>query len=201
VYLHWMTTRRGIAIASVAVAAAVAVTLPPTVTSAATPATSGAKTRERPRGAVEDCSTTPGWGRRDEFTRRQNLIVGPLAVERAGNVLAYADSFGGNKIFVYVRGGRRVTLELSPRTREHVGLVFGPYPDNNASFRNARRVVSFIACRRGELPAGRFDGWPVTSWVGFLLATSPRCVPLLVWVDDQPSPRRAVIRFGVPDCG
>ena len=150
--------------------------------------------RERPRGAVEDCSTTPGWGRRDEFTTRQNLIVGPLAVERAVPMLAYAHNVGGNKVFVYVRGGHRVTIELSPRTHENVGLVFGP------SSRTTRRVVTFIACRRGELPAGRFDGWPVTTWVGFLLATSPRCVPLLVWVDDEPGPRCAVIRFGVPDC-
>jgi hypothetical protein len=157
-------------------------------------------TRERPRGAVEDCSTTPGWGRRDEFTRRQNLIVGPLALARAVPMLAYAENVDGNKILVYVRGGRRVTLELSQRTRENVGLVFGRYPDNDASLSTARRIVTFSACRRGERPAGRFDGWPVTSWVGFLLATSPRCVPLLVWVDDEPRPRRALVRFGVTDC-
>lgn len=160
----------------------------------------GETTRERPRGAVEDCSTTPGWGRRDEFTSGQNLIVGPLAVERAVPMLAYAETVDGNKIFVYVRGGHRVTLELSKRTRENVGLVFGRYPDNDASFSTARRIVTLIACRRGELPAGRFDGWPVTTWVGFLLATSPRCVPLFVWVDDEPRPRRALIRFGVTDC-
>jgi hypothetical protein len=115
-------------------------------------------------------------------------------------MLGYADHVGGNKLFVYVRGGHRVTIELSRRTRENVGLVFGPYPDNDASLRTARRVVRFIACRRGELSEPRFDGWPVTSWVGFLLASTPRCVPLLVWVDDEPSPRRAVIRFGVPSC-
>jgi hypothetical protein len=189
-----MTVWRFTAIASTAVATIVAAAL-------ADSGSAQMAQRERPRGAVEDCSTTPGWGRRDEFTRRQNLIVGPLAVERAVPMLAYADNVDGNKVFVYVRGGHRATLELSPRTRENVGLVFGRYPDNDASLRAARRVVTFIACRRGELPAGRFDGWPVTSWVGFLLATSPRCVPLLVWVDDEPRPRRAVIRFGVRDCG
>jgi hypothetical protein len=36
--------------------------------------------------------------------------------------------------------------------------------------------------------------------VGFLLARSPQCVPLFVWVDDEPSPRRTVIRFGMPNC-
>ena len=152
--------------------------------------------RERPHGAVEDCSTTPGWGRRDEFTSPQNLIVGPLAIERAGVVLGYAEHVGGNKLFVYVRGGHRVTLELSHRTRKD-GLVFGPHRGGAVP---TRRVVTFIACRRGELSDPRFDGWPVTSWVGFLLASSPRCVPLLVWVDDEPRPRRAFIRFGVRSC-
>jgi hypothetical protein len=208
-----MAARRATAIACIAVAMAVAVSLAtsgraetagPTEHSAppsATPTASLPAARERPRGVVEDCSTTPGWGRRDEFTSRQNLIVGPLALERAGVMLEYADNVGGNKLFVYVKGGHRVTIELSPRTRANVGLVFGPYPDNDASLHTARRVVRFIACRRGELSEPRFDGWPVTSWVGFLLASSPRCVPLLVWVDDERSPRRAVIRFGLPSCG
>jgi hypothetical protein len=208
-----MTARRYPAVASTAVAIAVVASLaasgwaetagPLTQTASptATPMTSRATARERPRGVVEDCSTTPGWGRSDEFTNRLNLVVGPLALRRAGVMLEYAEHVGGNKLFVFARGGHRVTLELSRRTRRDAGLVFGPYPDNDASLLNARRVVTFIACRRGELSEPRFDGWPVTSWVGFLLAGSPRCVPLLVWVDDEPSPRRAVIRFGVPSCG
>jgi hypothetical protein len=175
----------GTALACLAVASAAGVGL-------AAPATHVS----RPHGAVEDCSTTPGWGRRDEFTSRRNLIVGPLAIERAGDVLAYAENVGGNKLFVYVKGGHRVTLELSYRTRRD-GLVFGPHRGGSVP---TRRVVTFIACRRGEL-VGRFDGWPVTSWVGFLLASSPRCIPLRVWVDDEPRPRRAVIRFGVRNCG
>jgi len=140
---------------------------------------------------------SPGWGRRDEFTSRHNLIVGPFALERARPMLGYAPDVRGNKIFVYAKGGHRVTLELSPAMQHDVGFAFGP----GSGFRNWRRVVSFVACQRGELTPGRFDGWPVTTWVGFLLASSPRCVPLLVWVDDEPSPRRAVIRFGVPSCG
>ena len=91
----------GLAAAS---AAAVAVAAPTTAES-------------RPRGAVEDCSTTPGWGRRDEFTSRQNLVVGPFAVER-GKVLGYSPKIGGEKLFVYVRGGHRATVELPYRTRK-----------------------------------------------------------------------------------
>lgn len=202
VIIEEMTARRGTAIASAALtAAAFAVVL---VTSGraetAAPATIAASAKERPRGVVEDCSTTLGWGRRDEFTRWQNLIVGPLAIERGALVWGYNEDVGGDKLFVYVRGGHRVTLELSPETRRNAGLVFGHFTNANVRLENARRVVRFIACQRGERSGG-FDGWPVTSWLGGLLISSPRCVPLLIWVDDEPRPRRAVIRFGESDCG
>ena len=133
-------------------------------------------------------------GRRDEFTSRQNLIVGPLAIKR-GRALGYSREVGGEKLFVHVKGGHRVILELPYRTRKD-GLKFGPHRRGSVP---TRRVVTFIACRRGEL-SGRFDGWPVTSWVGFLLASEPRCVPLRIWIDDEPRPRQAVIRFGVQSC-
>ena len=139
-----------------------------------------------------------------EFTLQRNLVVGPLAILRAGRTLGYVDTGEGigDKLFVLVRGGHRVTLELSRRTRRDVGLAFGPGPEGEVRLRDTRRVVTFIPCRRGERPPGSIpDAWPVSGWVGFLLARSPRCVPLLVWADDEPSPRRAVIRFGVRDCG
>lgn len=182
-----MAARGCIAIAGTAMAMAVAA------------AAVGVAAAERPRGAVEDCSTTPGWGSSGAFTSRWNLVVGPLALKGAGVMLGYAEQVGGNKLFVFVKGGHRVTLELSRQTRRGAGLGFGRFPSADVRLRDTRRVVTFIACRRGEL-SGLFDGWPVTGWVGFLLARSPRCVPLLVWVDDEPSPRRAIIRFGVRTC-
>ena len=154
---------------------------------------------ERPRGVVEDCSSSPGWGDVHAFSRRSSLVVGPLAVRGAGVMLGYAEQVGGNKLFVFVRGGHRVTLELPREARTGVGLGFGRFPSANVTLRMARRVVTFRACQRGERTE-LLDGWPVTGWVGFLLADSPRCVPLLVWVDDEPSPRRAVVRFGVRSC-
>ena len=215
-YHRWMIARRGTAIACTGAATAVAVALAtsgPAETAdpsrqntmrAATPTPSRIAARERPRGALEDCSRTPGWGGSRDFSSRLNLVVGPLALQGAGVMLGYAENVGGNKLFVFVKGGHRVTMELSRSTRKDVGLAFGsPLGATTGSkwnLRNTRRVVSFIACRRGEI-SEPFDGWPVTSWVGFLLASSPRCVPLLVWVDDEPSPRRAIIRFGVRRCG
>lgn len=193
-----MTALRGTVIGSTVVATAVAATL-----IAAANAETGI---QRPRGAMEDCSTTPGWGGESEFTSRLNLVVEPLAVRRARfEFTENGDGFGFDKLFVFVRGGHRVTVELPRRTRIDVGLAFGSprgaTKGSDWSLRNARRVVSFIACRRGELSDPRFDGWPVTSWVGYLLVRSARCVPLRVWVDDEPSPRRAVIDFGGGRCG
>ena len=173
--------------------------------SRAEPADPAKQTRERPRGAVENCSGVSGFGAgRRDFKLRRNLVVGPLALLRAGRTFAYADSPDGifNKLFVVVRGGHRVTLELSGRTRRGAGLGFGfEEGHGDVRFRDMRRVVTFVACRRGESMDMYADTWPVSGWVGFLMARSPRCIPLFVWVDDEPSPRRAVVRFGVRDCG
>lgn len=208
-----MTARRCTAIASTAVAMTFAVALaatgraetagPSKQTAApwAKPTTSRSAAGERPRGVVEDCSTISGFGESlRDFTLRRNLVVGPLALLRAGRPWAYRVE--GEKLFVVVRGGHRVTVELSRRTRQGAGLVFGSYPDGEVRLRDARRVVTFIACRLGEYPGRTHpDGWPVSGWVGGLLASAPQCVPLLIWVEDEPSPRRAVIRFGVRRCG
>lgn len=154
----------------------------------------------RPRGVVEDCSRISGIGASRDFTRPQNLVVGPLVIWRAARPWAYRAE--GEKLFVVVKGGHRVTLELSPQARRDAGLVFGRFRNPNVELRNARRVVTFVACNRGEWPPGTFlDGWPVSGWVGGLLASSPRCVPIRIWIDDEPRARRAVIRFGVQACG
>ncbi len=202
-----MTARCYIATATTLVAVSVVVVLASSGWASALNG-AGAAGRPPPLVAVEDCSTSPGWGRRDEFIRRANLVVGPLAISHARPMLAYAPTVSGNKVILSVKGGHRVTLEVARVPRDGAALGFGLAREGEwirlaregGWIRNAPRAVAFIACRRGER-SGRFDGWPVTSWVGFLFASSPRCVPLLVWVDDAPNPRRAVIRFGVPSCG
>jgi hypothetical protein len=206
-----MTARRGTAIASTAVATAVAVALatsgraetagPSKQTAALT--TSHHAASERPRGPLMDCSSISGIGGSREFRSRWNLVVGPLALKGAAARPAYySDSFGGNKFPVIVRGGHRVTVEVSRDARPGAGLVYGKRPANPRLVRDGYRVVTFIACRRGEYQGTPPpDGWPVSGWSGGVLARSPRCVPLLIWADDEPSPRRAVIHLGVRDCG
>ena len=181
-YVCWMkalhrTAMTGTAIAAVAVAA------------------SGVA-GQRPRGVVADCAsrseaTFPG-----AFKNRRNLVVGPLALIGAGGTASWDRAAGGNKFPLLLRAGHRVTLELSARTRTFAGLAYGPLPQGQTSLRDAHRVVTFIACRRGGPLGSNADGRPVTFWSGGVLARSPRCVPLLVWVDAARRPRHAVIRFG-----
>jgi hypothetical protein len=148
---------------------------------------------ERPRGVVEDCSTRSEARFPGAFTDPRNVVVGPLVLVGA----AYTDrgtvvEFGGNKFPLLVRAGHRVTIELSPSSRRVAGLGYGPLPEGvELQPRDGHRVVTFVACRRGGA---------VTFWSGFVLTRSPRCVPLDVWVDDEPAPRRTVLRMGARDC-
>lgn len=195
----WRSNAGAGLLAAASVVAAVAIPGPPERANASTHST----TPVPPRGFVEGCARIRGVMARREYGLERNLVVGPLAILRAGQTLGYAESEEGiyEKLFVLVRGGHRVTLELSRRTRKTAGLAFGPPERGNVRFQDARRVVTFVACQRGERPAGSIpDGWPVSGWVGFLMARSPQCVPLRLWVDGEPRPLRAVIRFGVARC-
>jgi hypothetical protein len=170
--------------------------------------TSSSSVAVRPVGIVNDCSHVngiPGAGLRD-FGARESLVVGPLAVLHANPVLGFSSGSGGNKLFVLVKGGHRVTLELSRETRRNVGfVVHDGRPHGGVGHRYTRRVVTFRACdadngRREDPYLTPATDWPVSGWVGFLVGRGPRCVPLNVWVDDEPEPRRTVIRFGVRSC-
>jgi hypothetical protein len=195
-----MSARRRIAIATTALAAAVAVV--------AVASAWGAPSAERPRGPVADCAKGgpgggQGHGNLSAWRSRWNLVVGPLAmVGGAANPGGYHDGFHGNKFPLYVLAGHRVTLSLTRDTRGRAGIAYGPLPQGDVRVAEAFRVVTLIACRRGEYspnwggPAGR-----ASFWAGGIVADAPRCVPLLIWVDDELRPRRAVIHLGVRDCG
>lgn len=176
-----------------------------TATPAARLAMSGATVRERPHGVVEDCSTRSSASFPGAFTKPRNLIVGPLAFIGAGGTPSVVSNSTGTEVFqkfpLLVRNGHRVTVELSPSTRRGAGLAYGPLPEGETYLRDTHRVVTFIACRHGQRSGSSADGRPVTFWSGSVLARLPRCVRLLVWVDAERSPRRAVIRLGVHNCG
>jgi hypothetical protein len=192
---------RGRTIACVAVATAATAALVASGAGARS-ADTDATGRERPRGPVLACPRISGIGGLREFKSRWNLVVGPLAMKGAAARPAfYSPDFGGNKFPVLVMGGHRVTIEVARDARPGAGLVYGPRPKRPQLARDGYRVVTFIACRRGQIQDDIVDGWPVTGWSGGVLARSARCVPLFVWVDDAPRPRRAVIYLGVRECG
>jgi len=161
----------------------------------------------RPRGVVADCAKGglgggQGHGNLNAWKSRWNLVVGPLAmVGAAGIPGGYHDGFHGNKFPMYLLAGHRVTLSLTRDTRRRAGIAYGPLPQGDVRVAEAHRVLTLIACRRGEYspnsggPAGR-----ASFWAGGIVADAPRCVPLLFWVDDETRPRRAVIHLGVRDC-
>jgi len=167
-----------------------------------TKAAARSSTSKRPRGVVEDCSTRSEASFPAAFTDPQNLIVGPLVlVGAAYTPPSTVRDVGGNKFPVLLRAGHRVTVALPRRTRRVAGLGYGPLPHGvELSPHDGHRVVTFIACRRGEPSGSDADRQPVTFWSGFVLTRSPRCIPLEVWINDEPAPRRVMLRMGVRQC-
>jgi hypothetical protein len=154
----------------------------------------------RPAGVVAGCAMRSEASFPGAFSNPRNLVVGSLVLIGAGGTPTFSSAFGGNKFPLLVRAGHRVTVELSTRTRKVAGLAYGPLPQGEVRLRDAHRVVTFMACGRGERSGSNADGRSVTFWSGGVLAGSPRCVPLLVWVDAARAPRRVVIRLGVRRC-
>jgi hypothetical protein len=158
----------------------------------------GATAATRPTGVVESCSGQSSASFPRAFTSRDNLVVGPLVLIGAGR-LTPAETvreFNGNKFPVLVAAGRRVTIELTRRTRRFASLGYGPLPQaRELTVRDGHRVVTFRSCDR-ENALSVASGRPVTFWSGFALASEPRCVTLRVWVDAEPAPRRARIPLG-----
>jgi hypothetical protein len=194
-----MNVRRSSAIAGTALPAAAIVFL------LAVPAwpSNAAQSRQRPRGVVENCATQSGADFPGGYTSPHNLVVGPLSLVGAGGTPQFVwdptAQVGFEKFMVLVRQKHRVTIELTRRTRRGAGLAYGPLPEGETYLRDTHRVVTFVACRTGSVSTA--DGRPVTFWSGSVLARSPRCVPLRIWIDKRRTPRRAVIRLGVTTCG
>jgi hypothetical protein len=157
---------------------------------------------ERPKGAVENCSTRSMADFPGAYSDPHNVVVGPLVLVGAAHTPASTvREHGGNKFPLLVRAGHRVTVALSHETRRVAGLGYGPLPQReDLAPSDGHRVVTFKACRHGKNSGSNADGRPVTFWSGSVLTSSPRCVPLEVWVDDRPSPRHIKLRMGVRRC-
>jgi hypothetical protein len=157
--------------------------------------------RLRPQGVVVSCRSQSGYDFGDAYTNHDNIVVGPLVITNA----VYTEpetirEFGGDKIFVLLRPGHRVTLALSQRTYRVASLGYGPLPQEvELTPKDGHRVVTFMPCpaERAWSSAG---GKPVTFWSGFMLTNTFLCLPIDVWVDDEPQPRKIALGMGVRDC-
>jgi hypothetical protein len=155
---------------------------------------------QRPRGVRETCSTRSEGDFPGALTDPDNLVVGPLILVGAGRRAHFDEVFGGQKFQALVRRGKRVTVAVPRSARPGAGLAYGPLPHGEVDVSDTHRAVRFLACRQGEPSGSSASGRPVTFWSGGVLARSPRCVPLRIWVGDEPFPRQRMIRLGVNRC-
>ena len=161
----------------------------------------GLAAAKSPHGGHEaSCAGQSGASFPGAFTRRDNLVAGPLSIIGAGGLTTRAtvDRFGGNKFPVLVRSGHTVTVELSRRANRSASLFYGSHGGGaltRTRVRDGHRVVTFRACsaRRSRSDA---DGDPVTFWSGFVVVSKPMCLRLTVWIDAKPEARRERIALG-----
>ena len=108
----------------------------------------------------------------------------------------------GQKYPVLLRAGHRVTLVVPDEARAFAGLGYGPLPQGEITLAEAHKQVTFVACPADE-PSYSQPGSKVgktTFWSGAVVVHEPHCVPLDVWVDDDPTPQRVVLELGVKPC-
>jgi hypothetical protein len=145
-----------------------------------------------PKPATADCSTRSFGDFIGAFTNPANLVVGPFVLVGGATPTSAAtvEELGGQKYPVLVREGHVVTVEIPDAARGFVSLGYGPLPQGKVGFHDGHEAVAFTACARGTDAASR------TFWSGFVFALEPSCVPLDVYLDGLPSPRRVEIALG-----
>lgn len=132
------------------------------------------------------------------FTKRANLVVGPLSMSggRLITTEATVREFGGNKFPLLVKDGHTVTVEIAVNARHSASLAYGPLPEGEVELRDGHHSVTFVACPVGGPSESHADAEPVTFWSGFVLVSEPLCVPLDVYIDGAEIPRRANLTLG-----
>jgi hypothetical protein len=155
-------------------------------------------------GVKEMCATHSEAEFGKPFGDPRNLVVGPFVLVGGAEFTppSIVRSVNGQKYPVLVRAEHRVTLVVSEEARAFAGLGYGPLPQGEITLKEAHKQVTFVACPADE-PSYSLPGATVrvtTFWSGFVVAHEPHCVPLDVWVDDEPTPQRIVLELGVRPC-
>jgi hypothetical protein len=134
------------------------------------------------------------------FADPNNLVVGPLLLVGGGEFSSEAvvNAYDGQKFPLLVKAGHTVLVQLPRKVWRTAGLAYGPLPQGLVKVRDAHDSIRFVACDRDEPSGSKAEG-PVTFWSGFVMTRVPQCLPLDVYVDDEPTLRRVEIALGA-DC-
>src|SRR4051794_31645275 len=131
------------------------------------------------------------------YTSSRNLVVGPLVLIE-GRVYSSPGTVrrvGGQKYPALVAPGHTIKIALSPRARRTNALTYADSLHSVPRLEDGLRVVTLHACERRNAQS-HADGRAVTFWSGFILASTPRCVHLKIWIDGASEPRHARIPIG-----
>jgi hypothetical protein len=172
---------------------------------AATPAAPAADgSAPPPKGAVENCRSRSEADFGRPFEDPRNLIVGPLVLVGGAEFTppSVVRSVNGQKYPVLVRADHRVQIVVPQEARSFAGLGYGALPQGEITLKAAHKAVTFIACPADEpsFSGVRATVGATTFWSGFVVAHEPHCVPLDVYVDDDPAAHRIVLELGVRPC-
>jgi hypothetical protein len=156
-----------------------------------------ANPREEADAVRTGCAQQSSFKFGDAYADPGNLVTGPLALVGGATFTdaATARRFGANKYPLLVRAGHTVTVSVPPSARWTASLGYGRRAQGRAlGQRDGHHAVTFVACSAAE--SSSTAGGPVTFWSGFVMVSVPACVPLDVYADDNPRPRRVKIELG-----
>jgi hypothetical protein len=160
------------------------------------------------KGVIVDCARRSEAQFPAAFREPRNLVVGPLVlIDAAYTPPSTIREFGGNKFPLLVKAGHTVTVRVRRRSAglAYAGLGRRRLPDGEVRLQDTADTMTFVACRPGKPPqtyqadgpsSSYADREQVTFWSGFVLTRVASCVPLDVYVDDEPSARRVGLSLG-----
>jgi hypothetical protein len=168
------------------------------------PASAPGEGRDHPRGVRVRCRDRSEADFPGAFSDPDNMVIGPLVfvggAATANDPPSLIREYDGQKLPLLVRAGHVVTVQIPEHKRDFARLAYGrDLPQGRVRLEDAHHTITFRACRRNQRSGSRAPA-PVTFWSGFVMVREPGCVPLLAYVDDEPSPRRKVMSLGAGRC-
>ena len=153
---------------------------------------------KHPHGVRADCSMRSEARFPGAFADPRNVVIGPLVLVGGAESTSPSEihRLGGQKFPLLLKAGHTATVQVVGSARTFAGLGYIPRSYGGRTLRDSNQTITFVSCRTNETSGSSADGAPVTFWAGFVVATTPICVPLDIYVDRQPSPRRAALSLG-----